>query len=94
MIHRLHHFHFVLRISRQNDLERAQHSHATLGSITEILAHTILEYAHLNELVFLGYSRPCNKIAQRSSWIAAPAHAGNRRHAWVVPTRNDSFFNK
>ena len=51
----------------------------------EHLANAVLEHAHFDQLVLLGHAAAFHEIAQRGRRIAAAAHAGNGRHARVVP---------
>ena len=94
MIHGLHYLHPVFRIVGKNDFQRPQDSHAALRRFTQLLANTIFEHAHFDELVFLGHTAALDELAHRGRRVATPAHTGNCGHARIVPTRDDPVFDQ
>ncbi len=92
MIHCLHHLDLVFGIVRDHHLERFQDRHAPLGFFTEHLAYAVFEHAHFNELVFLRNAAALHEITQRSRGITTPSHAGNSRHARVIPAADNAVL--
>src|SRR3972149_409251 len=60
-------------------------SPATLGAPVQVLAQAVLEQRHLHEVVGLGDTDALAEVADRLRRVAAPAQAGQRGHARVVP---------
>ena len=53
--------------------------------VRQALPHRVLQYAHLNDIVFLGDAYAGAEITQCFGRISAAAHSGYRRHTRVVP---------
>ena len=73
------------RIVLDHDLERPQHRHAPLRGLVEHLAHRKIEHRDVDHAVGLGDADALDEIADRLRRHAAPAQAGQRRHARIVP---------
>ena len=60
----------------------------------EMLAHTVLQNAHLDEIVFLGNADSLYEVSQCGRWIAAAAHASQCSEPRIVPAANDAVFDQ
>ena len=63
MIEGFHHLDLVLRVIRQDHLERTKHGHAPGGRVLQLLADAVLEHAHLDQLVLLGHAAAFHELA-------------------------------
>ncbi len=82
------------RIVLDDDLERPQHRERAQRAAVEILAHGVLEQRDVDDVLFLGDADARAEVAHRFRRVAAPADAGNRRHARVVPPRHDLLLHE
>ncbi len=51
----------------------------------EIFTNTVFQQCQLDQVLALGHPYPLAKRTNRSRWVASPAHAGQRRHAGIIP---------
>ena len=85
MIDRVEFLALPFRIILDHDFQRPQHRHAPQRGLVERLAHRELEHADIDHAVGLGDADALDEIADRCRRHAAPAQAGQRRHARIVP---------
>ncbi len=69
----------------QLDLERVEHGHDPRRVLVEVVAHAALEPLDLDHRVVLGHADDVAEGADGLGPVAAPAQAGQGRHARVVP---------
>ena len=75
----------VLGIVLDHHTKRIQHCHDARGVLVQILADAVFQHAHLDEGVLFGDADALAEGTYGLRGVAAPAYAGDRRHARVVP---------
>ena len=78
-------------IIRDDDFDRAQHGEPAQRAFVQVLADGVFEHGHVGDAVVFGDADVVGKGAQGFRRDAAPADAGDGRHARVVPA-GDEFF--
>ncbi len=94
VVDRLELLELALRPVDERDLERIEDRHAAQRRAVELLAHAVLEESVLDHRLLLGDADALAEIADRRRRVAAPADAGERRHARVVPARDDAVLHE
>ena len=85
---------FILRIVRDDDLQRTQHCHDAIRMLIEVIAYAVLKHADIDQAVALGDADLLTEVAQRCRRITAAAQARNGRHARIVPAAYIALFDK
>ena len=94
IIDRFAHLDFALLPIGDDNFERIQHSHTTLGDFVQILAHAVLHLGKVNDVVALGNSDHFGKCAYRCRRIALAAQCADCRHARIVPTHDNTLLDE
>ena len=60
----------------------------------QYLAHRLLQYRHVDQLVGLRHAGPLAEQPDGSRRITTPTQARDGRHAWIVPARHDALVHQ
>ena len=87
-------FGFIFRIVCYNNFYGVDNSHSSGGGIVEFIADAVFKKFHSNEGIRFGNACGLYKFDDGGRSVASSSHAGKGGHSGVIPTVNDTFFNK
>ena len=87
-------FFLILRIILDHQFERAGHCECPWCAWIERFADTVFKNTEFDILLVAGDPDSRAEVHQRLRWITPAPHAGERRHAWIIPAADYFLFDQ
>jgi hypothetical protein len=84
----------AFRVVLDDEADRVEHRHEAGRRLVEVVADGVLKQGDVGEGVVLRDADRLAELADRGGRVAAAAHAGDRRHAGVVPAGDALFLHE